>query len=58
VKLLGEPDSVKTSPFETWDMIYWLGPDVRDPFGALDYKYLVLRLGPLGVVTEFEVTVD
>lgn len=56
--LLGEPDSTNKAPFKDWDMIYWLGPDERDGFGALDLKWLVLKLDSTGRVTDFKVKVD
>jgi len=58
VNLLGEPDFTKREPFKDWDMIYWLGPDNRGAFGSLDSKWLVLRLGSNGEITESKVTFD
>jgi len=55
---LGEPDFTRKAPFKEWDMIYWLGPDERGGFGALDLKWLVLKLDSTGKVTECKVAVD
>lgn len=56
VALLGEPDASRQAPFEEWDMLYWLGPDVRGL--DLDYSWLVLKLDSAGVVSEWKVLCD
>jgi hypothetical protein len=58
VNLLGEPDFRNKEPFKDWDMIYWLGPDERGLAGALDSKWLVLKLDSTGKVTQYKVAVD
>ena len=56
--LLGPPDFSKEGAFADWDMVYWLGPDNRGIFGALDSKWLVLKLDSNGSVVDAKVTFD
>jgi len=56
--LLGEPDVRCKEGFGDWDMGYWLGPDVRGFVGALDFKWLVLRIDTNGNISQCKVITD
>jgi len=51
IALLGQPDISRSLPSPERDLIYWLGPDSRGPFGGLDSLWLVVKCDPNGVVT-------
>jgi hypothetical protein len=57
-RLLGEADYSRSYPFPEYDLIYWLGPDDRGPFGHLDSKWLVMKCDTNNLVTSCHATFD
>ena len=54
VALLGEPS--KTTYFQEYDLVYWLGPERS--IMSIDSEWLVLRLDAAGRVSEFHLVTD
>lgn len=52
--LLGTPDS--TAYFSDWSMVYYLGPERG--LVSIDSEWLVIRLGPEGMVREYRLARD
>jgi outer membrane protein assembly factor BamE (lipoprotein component of BamABCDE complex) len=58
IELLGEP--TETDKFNTWDMVYWLGPERTggSVWLSMDSEWLVLDLGADGRVKDYAVVRD
>lgn len=54
VALLGEPP--KTSYFNEYDLVYWLGQ--KPGLVSIDSEWLVLRLDSMGRVSEYRLVTD
>jgi hypothetical protein len=55
VALLGRADDTRN--FSDWDFVYLLGPE-RGLLFSIDSEWLVIRFGPDGRVSEYEVARD
>jgi hypothetical protein len=54
VALLGDPD--ETAKWRDWDLVYYRGPE-RGLF-SIDSEWLVIRLGPTGIVSDYRIVTD
>jgi hypothetical protein len=54
VAMLGEPPP--TQYFNTWDMVYWLGPERS--WISIDSEWLVIRLSKDGRVVDYQIVGD